>query len=266
VGVSNTEVYLTDFDYLDFDKELDLSHLKYPVGYICEENNTVRTLKLKFGVGQTLWVRVQITVPRGIHDVQSEFFDDEGYWHFALECHSANPEGKGKDLDNSNNVVLTKLKILLPDLIVASKLFHPRSITNGDIVTVSCQIRNIGDISANEMAIVFYVDGKDMQSKTLTRLDRGRTRLITYTWQAPAGKHELEIKIDPEDNIVEKREDNNDVSSMVEVKESGFLGMKSIREVCSILAIVIAIILVLIVVITIKRKGSFFGFKPGSRK
>jgi subtilase family serine protease len=154
----------------------------------------------------------------------------------------------------------------LPDLEIASKLFYPRSITNGDIVTVSVQIRNIGDISANDMAIVFYVDGREMHSKTLTRLERGRLRLITYTWQAPAGKHELKIKIDPEDNIVEKREDNNDGSSMVEVKESGFLGITSIREVCSIIAIIIVILIIVLIITTIKRKGSFFGLKPGIGK
>ena len=165
-----------------------------------------------------------------------------------------------------NNAVLVKLKILLPDLELASNILHPKSITNGQIVTISVEIRNIGDIAANEINIVFYVDGKDLQSKTLTRLDRNRLRLITYTWQAPAGKHELEIRIDPENNIVEKREDNNDKSSIIEVKESAFLGISSLREFCSVLAVIIVIIIVSIVVVTIKRKGSFFGLKPGTEK
>jgi uncharacterized membrane protein/outer membrane protein assembly factor BamB len=264
IGITNTEAYLTEVEDLDFANDIDLSHIKGPMGYLNSGNNTVRDLKIKLGVDQTVWVKVQVTIPKDIPDVHEDLHPSaDEPWAFLLDAVSADPNGKNKDVDLNNNEVWVKLTILLPDLQVVGKIHHPSTITNGQIVTISAEIRNSGDISAKEVIVTFFVDGKEVKSQTINKLENGRSRLIPFTWQGASGEHKLVIKVDPEDGIVEKSEDNNEKSTTVNVESAGFLDAISSREVCSIIPIIIVVIILAIVLVIIKKKGSFFGFKPG---
>jgi hypothetical protein len=267
IGITNTEAYLTDVEDLDFDKDVDLSHLKGPVGYLNSGNDTVRSMKLKLGVDQTVWLKVQATVPRDIPDVHDELHPDaDEPWYFRLDCLSADPNGKNKDVDLDDNKVWMKLTILLPDLEIVGSINHPKasSISNGEIVTISAEILNSGDISAREVIVTFYVEGKEVKSQTINKLENGRSRLIPFTWQAKTGDDiKLEIKVDPENGIVEKREDNNNKDTKLTVQSASPFESLSSREVCSVIPIIIVIIILAIVLIIIKKRGSFFGLKPG---
>jgi uncharacterized membrane protein len=264
IGITNTEAYLTDVEDMDFAQDIDLSHIKGPTGYLNSGNNTVRDMKIKLGVGQTVWLKVQVTIPTDIPDVHEDLHPSaDEPWFFLLDCVSADPNGKNKDVDLTNNEVWVSLTILLPDLQVVGKIHHPSSITNGQIVTISAEIRNSGDISAKEVIVTFFVDGKEVKSQTINKLENGRSRLIPFTWQAASGDHKLTIKVDPEDGIVEKSEDNNEKSTTVNVQSEGFLDTISSREVCSIIPIIIVVIILAIVLVIVKKKGSFFGLKPG---
>jgi hypothetical protein len=264
IGITNTEAYLTDVTDLDFTKDLDLSALKGPVGYLNEGNETVRDLTLTLGVDQRIWVKVQVRVPRDIPDVHDELHPDaEEPWFFRLESYSADPNGKNKDVNLDDNRVFMSLNILLPNLEVVGKINHPKSIGNGDIVTISAEIRNSGDIAASEVIVTFYVDGKEVKSQTINKLEKGRSRLIPFTWQAASGGHDLKIVVDPEDGIVEKNEEDNTQTARVDVQSEGFLEYISNREVCSVIPIIIVIAIIAIVFVIIKKRGSFMGLKPG---
>jgi hypothetical protein len=261
IGIANSEVYLTDLESMDFNEDIDLSHQKAPIGYINDIDETVRSLKLKLGVGQTIWLRVQMVVPK---NMPNDYSGDEEYgqWNFLLNSVSADPNGKNKDADLTNNEVWVRLNVLLPDLQVVGKIHHPSNIVNGEIVTISAEIRNIGNIYSKDVVITFYVDGKEVKSQIINHLDKGRSRLIPFTWLATAGSHELKVKIDPENEIVEIREDNNVKTAGVDVQEPDVLGaLISSREVCSIIAIIIVLVILSIVLVIIKKKGSFFGLR-----
>jgi hypothetical protein len=264
IGITNTEAYLTEVEDLDFSEDIDLSHIKGPIGYLNSNNKTIRDLNIKLGVGQTVWLKVQITVPKDIPDVHEDLHPSaDEPWAFLVDCVSADPNGKNKDVDLTNNEVWIKLTILLPDLQVVGKIHHPSSITNGEIVTISAEIRNSGDISAKEVIVTFFVDGKEVKSQNINKLENGRSRLIPFTWQGGSGDHKLVIKVDPENDIVEKSEDNNEKSTTVNVESAGFLDTISSREACSIIPIIIVVVILAIVLVIIRKKGSFFGFKPG---
>jgi uncharacterized membrane protein/outer membrane protein assembly factor BamB len=260
IGVANSEVYLTDLESIDFNEDIDLSPLKAPTGYINDVDETVRSLKLRLGVGQTIWLRVQMIVPKNVpYDESGD--EEHGQWHFLLNSVTTDPNGKNKDVDMTNNEVWVKLNVLLPDLQVVGKIHHPSSITNGEIVTISSEIRNIGDISAKDVVITFYVDGKEVKSQTINHLDKGRSRLIPFTWLASAGDHDLKVEIDPDNEIVELRENNNEKTAEVKVDEQSMLDIVSTREVCSVIAIIIVLIILAIVLTIMKKKGSFFGLR-----
>jgi hypothetical protein len=260
IGVANSEVYLTDLESIDFNEDIDISPLKAPTGYINDVDETVRSLKLRLGVGQTIWLRVQMIVPKNVpYDESGD--EEHGQWHFLLNSVTTDPNGKNKDVDMTNNEVWVKLNVLLPDLQVVGKIHHPSSITNGEIVTISSEIRNIGDISAKDVVITFYVDGKEVKSQTINHLDKGRSRLIPFTWLASAGDHDLKVEIDPDNEIVELRENNNEKTAEVKVDEQSMLDIVSTREVCSVIAIIIVLIILAIVLTIMKKKGSFFGLR-----
>ena len=155
------------------------------------------------------------------------------------------------------------LKILFPDLVVVSDVRHPSKISNGEIVTISAEIKNAGDIEAREVIVTFYVDGKEVKSQTINLLSEGNSRLIPFTWQSIGGEHELKIKVDPEDAIVEKLETNNEKTKKVDVETGGFSELFESREVCSIILIIIVLIILLTIMIMLKKRGNILGWKPG---
>lgn len=268
IGLQNTEAYLSEVKDMDFGNNVDISHQTAPIGYL-NSNTTTREMNLTLGVGQTVWLKVQLIVPRDIPDIDDELHpvaDDP--WYFRLEAKStdpdADPNGNYKDVDPDNNEVLIKNIILLPDLeVVGKNINYPSNMEPGKIVTISAEIRNIGDIEAKEVIVTFYVNGKEVRSQTLRELDKDQSRLIPFTWEVASGDNELKIKVDPENAIVEIREDNNEASKKETIEAGGILEIFSNREFCSILPIIIVVIILAFILIIIKKRGDFLGLKPG---
>jgi hypothetical protein len=265
VGITNTEAYMTDVEDIDFSKKVDISHETGPVGFLNEGNTTIRTLQLHLGVGQKVWLKVQMRVPRDLPDTHDELHPiKDAPWYFKVNCSSADPAGRNKDINLEDDLVMMKLYILLPDLEVkGKKVNHPSSFDSGEIVTISAEIRNIGAIEAKEVIVTFYVDGKEIRSQTINILEKGQSRLVPFTWEAASGDHDLKIVVDPEDAIVEDNEDNNEGTADVGIQTGGIIEILSNREFCSVLPIIIVIIILAIIIIIIKKRGSFLGLKPG---
>jgi uncharacterized membrane protein/outer membrane protein assembly factor BamB len=259
LGVTNTEAYMTEVDNWDFAERLDMSTHTAPVSYLNSNTDVnLHRLELKLGVGQKIWVKVQITVPRDIATT-----DTGRVRTFNVHGESLDPDGILKDVQVDDNDVSLVLTLLFPDLVISSDIRHPRDISNGDIVTISAEVSNEGDIEAREVLVTFYVDGKEVKTQTITLLPKGSSRLIPFTWEAMSDEHTLTIKVDPENAIVEKYENNNEKSTKVDVGKDLLGDLTSNRVVCSVIPIIIVAIILAIIVILIKKRGSIFGWKPG---
>jgi hypothetical protein len=259
LGLTNTEAYMTDVDSLDFSEPVDISTATSPVGYLnSNEDPTLHTMKVNLRVGQKVWLKVQITVPRDIESSEAV-----NVRRFNLNGESTDEEGQLKDKNLEDNDVSMILKILYPDLVVTSGVIHPSKMNDGEIVPIKVEIKNAGDIEARDVIVTFYVDGKEVKSQNINILSEGSSRLIPFTWQAIGGEHDLKIKVDPEDAIVEKLEDNNEKSKTVNIESEGFAEIFSSREGCSITLVIIIITILLAIVIILKKRGSFLGWKPG---
>jgi hypothetical protein len=256
LGLTNTEAYMTDVENLDFAETIDMSMHTAPVGYLNSNPDTsFHEITMKLGVGQKVWLKVQLFVPREIESDRERKFN--------LHGESTDSKGVTNDEDVNDNDVSLVLKILFPDLVIPSNIRHPSTINNGDIVTISVEVKNDGDIEARNVLVTFYVDGKEVKTQTINVLPKDSTRLIPFTWQSSEGGHDLKIKVDPEDAIVEKYEDNNEKSKNVNVEAGSFITMLQNRAVCSILPLIIVAIILAVIVIIIKKRGSFLGLKPG---
>jgi uncharacterized membrane protein len=256
VGITNTEAYLTDVESWDFGEQLDMSTQTSAVGYLNSNTDvTLHQIEMKLGVDQRVWVKVQLTVPRDVERDTVRFFNIQGK--------SLHKDGILKDENTDDNDVRLELKLLFPDLDLTSDIRHPKNIDNGEIVTISVEVSNIGDIEAREVLVTFYVDGKEVKTQTINLLPDGSSRLIPFTWQAMGGNHDLKIKVDPENAIVEEDESNNEKSEKVNVESGGFGEIFNNRSVCSVIPIIIVAIILAIIVIIIRKRGSLFGWKPG---
>jgi subtilase family serine protease len=180
-----------------------------------------------------------------------------------VEALSTDPDGRLLDEVATDNSVDIDLTVLFPDLLVAGSIRHPSSITGSTIVTISAEIKNDGDIDASNVIVTFYVDGKEVKTQTITKLPKGSSRLVPFTWQSMSGEHKLTIKVDPDNVIVESDENNNEKTKKVDVKSSGFSDIFNSQVVCSILPLIIVAVLIAVAVIWLKKKGNILGWKPG---
>ncbi len=257
LGITNTEAYITETEPWDFSKSLDISKVTSPTAYLNSNSNPeLHVMSLQLRMDQTVWLKVQITVPT---DIDTK--DAGSYRKFNLHTESTVPDGVLKDKNLNDNDVLIDLKILFPDLAIVSNIRHPSSMVDGEIVTISAEIKNAGEIEAREVLVTFYMDEKEVKTQMINLLPKGNIRLIPFTWQALEGEHKLTIKVDPEDAIVEKYENNNEKTEKVEVKTDVIGKLLDNRAVCSIIPVIIAIV-ILLVIMNLKKRGKIFGSKP----
>jgi hypothetical protein len=257
LGITNTEAYITETEPWDFSKTLDISTVTSPSVYLNSNSNPkLHTMNLQLRMDQTVWLKVQLNVPTDIDTI-----DAGSNRQFNLHSESTVADGVLKDKNVNDNDVLIDLKLLFPDLAVVSNIRHPSSMVDGEIVTISAEIKNAGEIEAREVLVTFYVDGKEVKTQMINLLPKGNTRLIPFTWQALEGEHKLTIKVDPEDAIVEKYENNNEKTEKVDVKTDVIGRLLENRAVCSIVPVIIAIV-ILLVIINLRKRGKIFGSKP----
>jgi hypothetical protein len=257
IGLTNTEAYMTDVESLDFAEKINMAPEINPVAYLnSNEDTSLHQITVRLGVGQKVWVKVQISVPRDIPNTGLER-------RFNVEALSTDPDGILLDEDSTDNSVDIDLTVLFPDLLITGSIRHPSQISSGSIVTISAEIKNDGDIDAENVIVTFYVNGKEVKTQTITRLPKGATRLVPFTWQAMGGEHRLAIKVDPEDAIVESAEDNNERTKKVNVETSGFGEIVNTQMVCSLTPLILVAILIAIAVVWLKKKGNILGWKPG---
>ncbi|WP_455392151.1 CARDB domain-containing protein [[Eubacterium] cellulosolvens] len=261
LAITNTEAYMTEVANRDFAERLDMATQTTPVGFLNNNSNpNLHEIELTIGMHQKIWVKIQITVPSDITPLDSNLER-----RFNIHAESKYPTDILKDVKVNDNDVSVVLKISFPDLCINSPIRHPDQISNGEIVTISADVSNYGDIEAREVLVRFYVDGKEVKTVTIKRLPIGSSRLVPFTWQAADGMHTLTIKVDPENVIVEKNENNNEKSKDVAVESNELAELFRNRVVCSIISIII-FIMVLAIIVKIRKHSSLFVSKPNEVK
>nr|WP_320190281.1 PKD domain-containing protein [uncultured Desulfobacter sp.] len=115
---------------------------------------------------------------------------------------------------------------LYPDLAISPSdiAFSNTNPNHGAPVTITATIKNIGDIDANEVKILFF-DGDPEESgisigeKTID-LPAGETTTVSIPWQAVRGTHTIHIIISPFNEFLEQTYDNNRASADITVNDS----------------------------------------------
>ena len=105
---------------------------------------------------------------------------------------------------------------VLPDLEVAANnlSFTPENPTDNDVVNISMLVRNMGNATAGEIAVEFYLsdpsEGNLIDSLTIPVIEEGADSLITLNLVfSQTGQYNLYVIVDRNDSIEESDETNN---------------------------------------------------------
>ena len=116
-----------------------------------------------------------------------------------------------------------------PDLTISSSdiSFIPASPIEGEQVSITATIHNIGNADASNVVVQFF-DGDPIngiqigENKTITSIAFGKTETVQVAWDTTgkAGSHDIYVRIDPENNIDESNENNNQAFKYIIVREN----------------------------------------------
>jgi hypothetical protein len=113
-----------------------------------------------------------------------------------------------------------------PDLTLTSDdiVFSPASPTEGETVTITATIRNIGTADAWNVEVGFYDGPSLIAIKNAGLIKAGGTRTASIQWtDTPAGDHLIRVVADPNNKISESNEKNNEASKTITVSSVGVL-------------------------------------------
>ena len=111
------------------------------------------------------------------------------------------------------------LKVEESDILLYVNGREMNTITNGDQVSITVQVRNMDAYSYKVKGAVveFYVDGVRIGNRTLD-VSASNINYAKQDWTATKGSHAILIKVDPDNKITEQDEADNQASRQVSVR------------------------------------------------
>jgi uncharacterized membrane protein len=235
-GAFSTEPVIWDFsETIPVDRS---DEIRYQPESLTDYNTQVSLLLYP---GQSAWIQIEVEYP-------SDELKDPMY--FAISAGSS-----GADIKPANNRANMTLEIKYSDLLFDTtvgkgglEVIGKRTEANPQL-NIRVKIRNMGEIDARDIEIALYVDDQFLDSRTVMRLVNSsegdlKEILISFAWKPIAGKHKIEVRIDPDNSIVESNENNNVVNQEVDIESATFASdLFSEKGTCPIILIVVAIII-----------------------
>ena len=117
-----------------------------------------------------------------------------------------------------------------PQVVANSMLLNVSIPQVGDQVRLTTEVFNAGNIKAESVDLAFVIDGVEEDRKTVD-INPGASRQSTWYWTpSQSGTATLELKIDPDDTIDEIQENNNLLTTIVDVTAPGVKVTSNVTE------------------------------------
>ena len=136
------------------------------------------------------------------------------------------PEDRISEVSEADNEAFIVLSILsLPDLAIStpSITFSPAAPRDGEPVVISAVVQNRGEQEVSNVT-VRVLEGSAVIGSQVIPVLAGRSQevaAVTYDTAGKSGPHQIRVVVDPENAIVEQREDNNQASKTLGVQNAG---------------------------------------------
>ncbi len=117
-----------------------------------------------------------------------------------------------------------------PQVVANSMLLNVSIPQVGDQVRLTTEVFNAGNIKAESVDLAFVIDGVEEDRKTVD-INPGASRQSTWYWTpTQSGTATLELRIDPDDAIDEIQENNNLLTTIVDVTAPGVKVTSNVTE------------------------------------
>ena len=125
--------------------------------------------------------------------------------------------GNITESDESNNDYTVSLLTAAPDLIIEDITWLPEDAANGDTVTFTVTVKNLGTGKAAESRIAYYISGGYQGYRSIEAMGPEAATTITIQWLATTGTHTVSITADCDDKLTETNEDNNKLTRTIPI-------------------------------------------------
>ncbi len=208
-----------NMQYQDFSKVIDLVERTSPVNYITKNRTSEATVKL--GMGESAWITLGAGIPM---DQVAEVISvdvDVASWNLA----DGEARRETQDLNNRARIVF---RIANSDLQIISDLLYEDELTAGETYSVGTTIANYGSIQAEDVLVVFKVDGETVDAKYVQLIGTLQEARVYFHWTATGGEHLISVEIDPDGDVIESNDhyrgsNNNVIKEKVVVDDSAFV-------------------------------------------
>jgi uncharacterized membrane protein len=243
-SVSNIDGYTPNIITKDFSGILDLHGT--PKMYSRVGDQELSSVNLVMYPGDVLWVSIYVKTSS---NAESEDFSV-----------SLTSQG-GTDETPIDNLVAITLNVKFADLEFTDELKHS-SANAGELMSIMAHVRNKGDIEVRDVMVTLYIDGTPVKSQTLGVLQpsgaQGSTdKVVSFSWQADEGTHNLKLVVDDDKSITELDENNNEISTKVKVSVSFMSTILSNKFVIPLIMIIVVILIIIGLLLILKKRGRF---------
>jgi hypothetical protein len=150
----------------------------------------------------------------------------------------------------------------LPDLRPIGITPDTMSVQQGNSIPVTVDIENTGNIDATNVVVQLFADGKKVGENTIPMITSGSMKTTIFSWSASTGQHTLKVVVDPYNLVKESNENNNEISTPVEIGSTNqnSLVNDALALMCISILVIIVIVIVVIIYAMVRRS------KPSSNQ
>ncbi len=138
---------------------------------------------------------------------------------------TVDPDNLISEIKEDDNEAFRKITILdLPDLAVSTNsiTFEPSAPKEGDRVSINVIVKNMGGRDVQDVTVDVYGNNKKVGTEVIPLIGADADASVSFVYDTTGmeGAHEITVKVDPLNLIVEKSEDNNQASRVLGVQDA----------------------------------------------
>ncbi len=135
------------------------------------------------------------------------------------------PDGLIKETTKDDNDAFVSIEVLsLPDLAISANSisFNPAAPRDGDTVSINVMIKNLGEQTATNVPVRIYDGSNLIDSQTLPSIGGNSQATVAFSFDTAgkSGAHQMTVKVDPDNTIIERSKDNNTASKIFGVQDA----------------------------------------------
>jgi PKD repeat protein len=170
-------------------------------------------------------------------------------------------------LPNPEAFVQVNFTVQLPPMadlavLAADLKLGPSSPKDGDTVTISATVHNIGDLDAGAFAVRFFVDGTALPDQNVVLLAKGGSTVVQAKWKATSGSHAIVVRLNPGGSLQESSTANNEVSKTVNVEKKAAAAEFPWLLVTAVVIVLVVVLLLAAVMMTRKKPTVVIPYQP----